>query len=700
LPGEEVHKSLSFDMMKSTFTALIGGFVSLSSYVKGNENLIVTPQSDLQALLPPSPLFNDSASAAFIAASGDPFITPAEASAFSETATYDEVTDFFTRLSSQSEFVRVQSLSELANGENLWMVTVSGEQKFSATEMANPVMYVTAGIHPGESSGVNAGMMFVRNLVMDPAYDDLLKSINFLFIPILNVQGYLRQSENGRINQFGPNTSGRRTNSHWHNLNRDFAKLDTQEVRAVVKVMAEYDVSFYTDLHCTDGMNYQPDVTWCDNGDAGLSNAIFSWLRSELKPDLENFLVQYNQKPGPCFLANDEMDPTAGYYPYLSDGADYSTNYADHRQIPSYLLETHSLKPNKQRVLGAYAFLYGIMTILSQKTESLRAAIETDRAARGGKQKMLHMTNADLSPARICCLLLSTSLFSPCHSDPVPIAWDYDDPPPIVDWDIFEYEVVTNPTLGIPQIIWSDNATTIQVEESTRSTPLDPPKRPYAYYIPAVWKHVIEVLMLHGIELEYLEEDVTIDVVNYRVEDFSITNPNREGRATASGTPVPEEFTRTYVPNDVVVRTDQPLGTLAVALLEPRGESSLFAWGFFNSKFFSHEYPENYIMVPLAEKLLAENTEVSADWEAYKLENTNYTENPADVLDFFFRKTAFYDSEAYVYPVGIAYSSQEDSTAPTESPTLTSVNSSSSGSAFCRGHELTALSLLCLYFSW
>lgn len=46
------------------------------------------------------------------------------------------------------------------------------------------------------------------------------------------------------------------------------------------------------------------------------------------------------------------MDPTAGYYPYFSDGAAYSTNYADHRHIPAYLLEIHAPKPFKQRVLG------------------------------------------------------------------------------------------------------------------------------------------------------------------------------------------------------------------------------------------------------------------------------------------------------------------------------------------------------------
>jgi hypothetical protein len=241
-------------------------------------------------------------------------------------------------------------------------------------------------------------------------------------------------------------------------------------------------------------------------------------------------------------------------------------------------------------------------------------------------------------------------------SDPVPVAWDYNDPAPIVDWAIYEYDIVTNPTLGIDQIIWSDIPMTIQVEESVRSVPSNPTTRPLAYYIPASWTEVIEALEIHGIELEVLEADVTLQVVNYRMNDFAISNPNREGRATAQGTPISELCTRTYKMNDVKVLTDQPLGTLAVSLLEPTGEGSFFYWGFFNSQFTQAEYGENYIMVPIAEMLLEKYPEVSDAWRAYKLENPDYAEDPSGVIDFFFSKTAFSDSEAYVYPVGIELS--------------------------------------------
>lgn len=600
----------------------------------GCEELMVTSPSDLQSLLPPSMAWNDTRSVQEFTVDGsDPFITPAEASNYEETASYDEVTTFFTRLAEESPYVRLSSIATLANDKELWMVTISGEEEFSSQTMTRPVILATAGIHPGESSGVNAGMMFLRNLVRNPEYKPLLEAVNFLFVPVLNVQGYLRQSVNGRINQHGPNTSGRRANGQWRNLNRDFGKLDTPEIQAVVGLMRDYDLSFYTDLHSTDGMNYQPDVTWCDNGDAGLSDEIYGWLRTVMQPNLKDMLeTDYNHKTSVCYSANSNMDPTAGYYPYFSDGAAYSTNYADHRQIPSYLLEIHSLKPNKQRVLGAYAYLMGVAKIVGENAESLREVIAADRAAR---------------------------------VNPVPISWDYDDPAPMMDWDIHEYEVVTNEVLGIDQMIWSDIPLTITVEQSTRSTPVNPPQRAYAYIIPAVWTEVIDKLALHGIPMEEFTRETTLDIVQYRTEDATIRRL-REGRPEITGadTAVKENCTRTYDVHDIVVKTDQPLGTLATALLEPTGESSFFLWGFFSSKLQSHEYPENYIMVPLAEKMLEESEELVEEWEGYKEANPSYVNDTEGVLQWFFRRSAFYDNDAYVYPVAVIYDEAEAADLP------------------------------------
>lgn len=96
-----------------------------SPFVKAQQQCktgIEVPPSDLQALLPESLPWNDSKSEIYIAGTENSFVTPAESSNFTETATYEEITDFFTRLAAASDYVEVESLETLANGEKLWMV--------------------------------------------------------------------------------------------------------------------------------------------------------------------------------------------------------------------------------------------------------------------------------------------------------------------------------------------------------------------------------------------------------------------------------------------------------------------------------------------------------------------------------------------------------------------------------------------------
>ncbi len=579
-------------------------------------------QAELQQLLPPSPEWSGR-SLSFALPPDHEWATDTEQSGFTETATYAQASDYVRRLADASDHVELLSLTKLANGEDIWMLVVSDAPDKSPAGLrasGKPTVFIQAGIHPGESMGINAGLMLLRDLVVTETQAALLEKVNVLFIPVLNVQGHSRQSGAGRINQHGPNTSGRRPNGRWLNLNRDFSKLDSPEVRASVRVMTDYQPDFFVDAHSTNGQNYQHDVTWSDNGDAGLSPAIYRWLRGEMTKDLSAFLTDLGHFPGPSIDANDSMDPKKGYYPYFTDGPSYSTNYADHRQIPAYLLEIHALKPYRQRVLGAYSFFLGVLTIVGEKVKSLRAAIAADQAAR---------------------------------IDPVPIAWDFEKPAPQVNYDAFDHEIIRNSALGIDQIVWGQELSSLTVEQSTRSVPLNPVARPVAYYIPAVWDDVIERLQAHGVEVEVLTEERLVDVDRYRIADFQIIDPNREGRAVAPGTPVSQRERILYRPGDIRVSTDQPHGTLAVALLEPQGEGSFFYWGFFNAQMFSHEYGENYITTRIAELMLERDEGIAAAWKSALQEDPHLIQRPDDVLNWFFEQTELYDHEAFVLPIGI-----------------------------------------------
>jgi hypothetical protein len=66
----------------------------------------------------------------------------------------------------------------------------------------------------------------------------------------------------------------------------------------------------------------------------------------------------------------------------------------------------------------------------------------------------------------------------------------------------------------------------------------------------------------------------------------------------------------------VRVPTDQPMGDVAILLLEPQSNESFFAWGMFPEVLNRVEYIEAYAIAPLAEKMLAADPALKAEFEA------------------------------------------------------------------------------------
>ena len=128
---------------------------------------------------------------------------------------------------------------------------------------------------------------------------DLLEMADILFIPILNVDGHERRSPYGRVNQRGPAEMGWRTNAQNLNLNRDFSKIETAGVRAVVEVINEYQPDLYVDVHVTDGADYQYDITYGYVKTGGYSPAISEFLAETFQPEVDQALQDWGHIPGP-----------------------------------------------------------------------------------------------------------------------------------------------------------------------------------------------------------------------------------------------------------------------------------------------------------------------------------------------------------------------------------------------------------------
>src|SRR5205085_8096218 len=101
----------------------------------------------------------------------------------------------------------------------------------------------------------------------------------------------------------------------------------------------------------------------------------------------------------------------------------------------------------------------------------------------------------------------------------------------------------------------------------------------------------------------------------------------------------------------VRVSTDQPLGDLAVVLLEPASPDSFFQWGFFDEILQQTEYMDSYILEPMARRMLADDPQLAAEFTRKLAEDAGFAASPEKRLEWFYAKTPFYDPRWKLYPV-------------------------------------------------
>ena len=608
-------------------------------------SILFAQQIMLQSILPPAIEWKGK-SESLIAKPDNVWITPAEKSGFINTPDYNETINWFKKLAAASPLISMVSIGKSPEGRGIFMVIASTEKKVTAAALkksAKPLLFVQAGIHSGEIDGKDAGMMLLRDIAFGNK-KHLLDSVNFLFIPILSVDAHERSSAYNRPNQRGPQNMGWRTNAQNLNLNRDWAKIDTKEIRAVIKVMNEYNPVLFMDIHVTDGADYQYDITFGGIGKQGYSNGIRDWLENKYKIITDKDLTANGHIPGPLLNAFNNMDFSQGNI-VTTGGPRYSDSYGDLRHLAAILVENHSLKPYKQRVLGTYVLLESTLQLLATEGKLLQEITEKDKAVRVAKMPMawkvpqlkntvsfdtrLNRQDADTTVTATDSLHLS-AIASVIHKSSVSNA-DY------VEW------------LGKP--------VTMTIADYKSTEPYDFIKRPKGYWIPASCDEIITRLKLHGIKMNTITQPHVVTVEMYRITNHVFEDDNHilqpfEGHIQVTGTTTSETRKQLFPIGSVYISTDQPLGDLAIILLEPTSKDSYFSWGFFHSIFQRTEYIEAYVMEPMAKKMLEESPVLQKEFEEKKAADKTFANDQNAILTWFYSKTKFYDERYLLYPVG------------------------------------------------
>lgn len=563
------------------------------------------------AVLPPA-LAWSGAIEKLIVPAGDPWITPAEAAGFRTTPRYDEVRAWLDRLAKASPLIRVESFGKTGEGRDLLMVRASKRGS------GKPVVLVQAGIHSGEIDGKDAGLMLLRDIATR-GKDSLLEKVDLVFVPILNIDGHERSSPWNFLHVRGPEAKGTEGNARNINLNRDYAKLDTPEIRAMVGLLRKLDPALYIDCHVSGGFDMQYDVTYtyAGWGKYARHRATALWLEQRFGPTVKAALTRAGHEPIIYPSPIDTRDPAKGIR-YSPEGPRYSTGYGDFIGVPTVLVENHMLKPYRQRVLGTYVLLEAALKLAAQDAERIAEAKAIDRAER---------------PAQLL------TRWAPAKE---PIGW-------VDKFKGVAFETYKSPATGQMEQRWTGRRITFPMpiigQDATEAVSL-----PKAWLVPAAQTEVIEKLRLHGIGFETLSTEQTLRVDTVRLHDVKLAAAH-DGRIPLTARFTHEQGEALISAGTVRVWSDQPLGLLAAALLEPESQDSFLAWGLFPEVLSGPAGTEDFVIAPILNALLASDAQLRADFARKLASDSKFSGDSKARLRWLSDQLPHRDSFSGVYPI-------------------------------------------------
>ena len=567
----------------------------------------------------------------------DPTLTTlAEQSGFARTGRTDEVTRLCAAFTQAwPKVVHTLEFGRSAEGRPMRALIAC-----RADPRQVPLLMLQGGIHPGESDGKDAGFIALRELLGETASPGVLERIAILFVPAFNVDGHERFGRWNRPNQNGPEEMGWRTTAQNLNLNRDYTKADAPEMRSLLGLLRTWDPLVCADLHVTDGADFQPDISLqvepVNQGDAQLCAA-----GRELRDALIAKVARSGSMPLPFYpdLATPD-DPSSGFQLTVYSPR-FSTGYFPQRNRFTVLVETHSWKDYATRVRVTRNTIVALAELLAAHGEAWREqALRADRAAArlAGAEVVLDYDSHWREPAAN-----RTDAGQAGGTE-------------LIDFKGYAYTRAPSAISGEPVTVYDPKTPQVwRVPLRDRVTPSLSVRAPLGgYVVPCAWAQDIGArLALHGIACEPVpERSEAVRVEAFHASGVEFTAAPFEGRMRVKLAGGWARETHDIAAGALFVPIAQPAARLVMHLLEPQAPDSFAAWGFFNAIFEQKEYAESYVMEKLAREMLDKDPELRAEFDRRLSADSGFAASPEARLDFFYRRSPFWDPRLGLYPVG------------------------------------------------
>ena len=556
-----------------------------------------------------------------------------EKSGFISTSDYEQTMSYFQNLADNSGFAELLPFGVSPQGRELKYLLVTNESKIDrqmsaqlgVRELFKPTILIINGIHSGEIEGKDASMILLREILITKEIEYLLDSINIIVVPIFSVDGHERKSKYNRINQNGPEEMGWRTTAQNLNLNRDWMKADAPEMQAMLKLVNEWNPDFIIDTHTTNGADYQYTVTYSVEWSKNMYQQTADWLGKKFAPFLENRVEEKGFLIYPyVYLKNWDKGLEEGLI-YWPSTPRFSTGYFALQNRSMLLVETHMLKPYKERVYSTKAVLQTAMEFIFNNSTELR---ELNRGA--DKQ--------------------TTQLYA--DGKYLPLAFSNTDKYEMMNFKGYEYYWDSSAVSGEQRLIYTDNKKDFEIKYYDDVIVSDSIKVAKGYYIPPQYTFLVDRLKPHGLNSILIEDELKdVEVTRYKFKDVKFAAGPYEGRQSVTFNY--DTYTeKIHIPKgSFLFLTDQRSTRVLTHLLEPKSADSFVQWGFMNQIFEQKEYYEDYVMEKLAEDMLENNPELEKEFEEKLKTDETFRNNPRARLDFFYDRSPYPDKQLNVYPI-------------------------------------------------
>ncbi|MEO9894379.1 MAG: hypothetical protein ABJF52_17755, partial [Aurantibacter sp.] len=345
------------------------------------------------------------------------------------------------------------------------------------------------------------------------------------------------------------------------------------------------------------------------------------YLNEELMPNLEKSLASENWDITPYVNVFNEV-PENGFSQFM-DHPRYSTGYTALFNTLGLMVETHMLKPYKQRVYGTYELMKQVVSIA-----------ETD----GSKIKELR----------------NKALTRHKNWTYYPLQWQVDTTKStILNFKGFEGDTIQSNVTGFARLKYNrDKPFTKPVIYQNYFKAVDSVLIPKAYVIKKGYDKITDLLNRNKIIFETINQDTLLSVESYKIKNFESRKEAYEGHYLHYNTQVESKIKSIqFTEGDIILYTDQPGFRYIVETLEPAAVDSFFNWNFFDPILQQKEGFSPYVFEDDAEAMLNSDSLLLKEFNQKKENEIEFRSNWYAQLNWLFKKSESYESAHMQYPV-------------------------------------------------